>query len=380
MTMTATVSALDLGRALGLAKPAADLRSHHLPILGHVLLEARDGALRLVATNLNESIRIVVPADGVLPPLCVALDGATKTLGKVKAGRVELKKADGKVHLDGAVRAELPTMSDKDFPKVLDTAGVEATAAYPATEFLEALRWVARASSTDETREHLCSVLFCPDRLIATDGHRMHSASLRPLTASKREFLLRASSVKALLRTAPKNLDALLMGFVEGQIVVALGEQAELVARLSDAQFPLWRQVIPRENERRIRVDGTALSTAVEALKPITKGNRTSGLTCTVETDRLVLVAEDNEGGRAEQTVPAEVDGDFWVPMNGAPPERLRVGLNAHYLADALSGRGGRVELRLGGELDPVLVCAAGAPAAIDETPGRFAVVMPMRI
>jgi DNA polymerase-3 subunit beta len=137
-----------------------------------------------------------------------------------------------------------------------------------------------------------------------------------------------------------------------------------LSAKLVDAQFPPYDQVIPKDQDKRIVVKRTGLLDALRRIS-IMASDRTYGIKIHVAKDTLRITSDNPDLGEAKE----ELDADY----AGAA---LTIGFNAKYLMEVLSQmEDEEVQLELGGELDPGIV------RPVKNTKMDYlGVIMPMRI
>src|SRR6478752_10536611 len=151
-----------------------------IQILSGILLEAREGELRLAATDMELSLRAAVPAR-------VEGDGAVVLPGRtlVDIARllpsdevtIEHRPSESVVHVTaGSASYTLHTYNPEDFPRLPDVTSVQ-TFPVDRESLLETIQRVARASSRDESRPVLTGILvqFAGGKLTmaATDSYRL---------------------------------------------------------------------------------------------------------------------------------------------------------------------------------------------------------------
>jgi len=137
---------------------------------------------------------------------------------------------------------------------------------------------------------------------------------------------------------------------------------ATFSAKLVDAEFPPYQQVIPSHASRVANVSRVALIDALKAVQ-LAAADRTGGVTLHFEASTLRVTSESPESGAGGDELGIEPDG---------PP--FKAGMNAKYMLDALGAfEGETVALGVSGELDPIIVRPIGP---VDFT----GVLMPMRI
>ena len=354
----------NLAKGLSIVGRAVSSRST-LPVLGNILLEARDSQLRLSATNFEISIScwigakveqegaITVPArllsDFVnsLPPERIDMEHTvrTNTLGLQCARFAATMKG-----IDAADFPIIPTISgagDDQDDDSLDGVGIELEAG----GLRKMIDQVIFAASTDDSRPTLTGVevKFQGDRLTmaATDGFRLSLRSVElnhPMTDEDITVIVPAKSLGELARissdadedepvqvlvTEKRNqILFLVTGKPEGR---GSFHRVELVSQLIDARFPDYKAIVPTSHKTRTTVDTAELLKAVRVAFLFARENNNI-IRVAIEPSngddngQMRLTATSNEMGDSVNEIDALVDGD-----------ELEIAFNAKYLIDVLS-------------------------------------------
>jgi DNA polymerase III sliding clamp (beta) subunit (PCNA family) len=353
-------------------RPRGDHR-HSIPILASARLsDAGDGLLEVEATDLRATVRVRVPCGGALGRAVLPNARAALKVVRSSQGDVAIRpQADGRVALANGATATIPSFAPKDWPQTPRAPQGQPRAALDARGLAAALDYVLPAASGDDTRPHLCAVLFersGPRRapcLIATDGHRLHSAPVAVAAGAlpKGGLLLPAGAARLLREAIRGATGRVELRCAAGVAFFACGDRAEVAAYLADAQFPAWRLVVPPRHRHRGTLAVADAAAARAAARAATAFLRRSlvepGAAWEVGPGCVVVVAADDDAGEFRASFEARVEG-----------RASRLGLNQRYVADALAFDG-EARIALDGELDPVRVDGPG---------GLLAVVMPLRI
>ena len=125
---------------------------------------------------------------------------------------------------------------------------------------------VASAASTDETRYNLCGVHFDGERIVATDGHRLHL--IDDLGDCGVKFTIDIVDIKRLIQAmGPKSIVEVQYHAV-GDPVVFIFEATRFEFKPLDGEFCNYRQVIPkpdREIAAYVTVNAKLLRDACDA-------------------------------------------------------------------------------------------------------------------
>lgn len=371
-----------LKKALKLAKLCTDAKST-MPVLGDIVISADKGVAHLKATDLTTETHIKFASTGKLVSFPVSVVHLHKLLGalKNKGEPVSLDRAKGKHVLEvkcGKRRFSLqPGINLAERPKPF--ASVKSSKAFPHVKgsldgdlLLEALKFILPAVCADETRFHLNCMAWLKDRLVATDGHRLHLWKIGGIDGKGEKSATDA-------RIMPKTVAALIQAIkilrpcyvmikqsgesshyrmdyhIEGDLLDVL--ITERKAR--DGHYPPIDQVIPTEGES-FSVVGSELLDAARTAKPM--------IEC-IDSPEFKLHVEESE-----LTVKTNsFDETLTVQRNGSD-ELEAIGLNVTYLIDALGlvKNGGAVTVQMSGPLEPVLIKYATVE-------GALAVIMPQR-
>lgn len=335
-----------------------------MPILSHVLFAVGAESISLYATDLFESLSckvtaadtrggtVAIPAKALLERVKMLPDGQV-TIALVK-DTVTIK-ADG-----SARKFTLRHMPGEDFPKFRSAS--LPTITVPSAKLASCIDRTLAMVSTDDTRPHLASLLVEIDggklRTVATDGHRLAVASESVDVAASLSVLVPRKSVATIRSLLDESEDAILS--TSGAHLFLRGE-IDYSTKLTDAQFPPWRQVIPASWLGTITVPSLRLKDAVKAVSVAAGANH--GVVLHVSETEVKLTATSPDNGEGEDVVAVE-------SPTGKPT--VRIGVQGKFLVDVCDATGDcDLTVCLSGELDPMVVMPEN---------GDTYVIMPMRV
>ena len=369
--MKLTCMPSSLGQALQVVSRAISTRTT-LPILNNILLETTDEGLALTATNLEISIRKVVPTT-------VLEEGRTTVPARLITDFVaSLPEQDLELSLDEATQTlslrcgrfdtHVKCIEADEFPPSPRPDGGDRLSV-PLEEMLLAIEQTQIAASTDEARPILTGILFKIEgpmqTLAATDGHRL---AVKTLTASQAEGVEASLVVPAralaefsrVFRGEGGDLEVTIAP-ARNQVFFRAGS-SEVTSRLIDGAYPNYSQVIPKKSSTSIKVSTAELSQTLKAVSLFARDSA-NVVRLKAADGTVSLSATTNEVGDSRAEVPAEVEGD-----------EIQIAFNARYLLDSLTALGGdRAELQLDGPLSPGVVKAPGSDEYVY-------VIMPVRV
>lgn len=337
-----------------------------LPILANVLVEARDAAVRLTATDLEVGARVSLPAD-VKRTGAITLSARklTEIVKELPSAPLTLRLQDNAwVALRcGGAAYKLVGLGPEDFPSV-EVAETADWIALDGKVLREMLAQTSFAMSHDESRYALNGILFAMQekelRLVATDGHRLALATRPVGPVPQASGIVPRKAVQEVARILGSG-EEVQVALAGNQFVVRMPNFA-LMARLIEGTFPNYEQVVPRSHPIRVVLSRLALTAALRRVSVLSE-ERTRPVKVTLVTGTLRLSAYHPDFGEAEESLEVEYTGD-----------ELTIGFNSRYLLDALGAQEAeRVVLELKDALSPGVVKSF-------EEEGSLCVIMPMRI
>jgi len=349
-----------------------------IPILANVMIAVRDGRLTLTATDMEIAVVEDVAADSSRNGACTA---PASTLYEIvrklpEGAEVEFDHGGGDAQLAlraGRFATSLVVLPTEDFPSM--TAGtLPHKFRLPAQTLRGLIDRTRFAISTEETRYYLNGIyVHVADtgaakvlRAVATDGHRLARVEVDPVPEG-------ASGMPGVI-VPRKTVNELrkLLDEVSGEIEVALSDTRiqfkvgtiSLTSKLIDGTFPEYERVIPRDNDKVLRVGSGDFANAVARVAAISS-ERSRPVKLSLARDLLVISAASAEQGSATEELDAER-----VKYDAGP---LEIGFQARYLNDITDQIKGDVEFRFSDGAAPTVVQDAGDASALY-------VLMPMRV
>lgn len=238
-----------------------------MPILQNVLLEAKEGLVRLTTTNLDLGARCSVKAD-------VNEEGSI-TLPVKEIGRIVRELADMEVSVETSdnSKATISTrgsifnvigMDSKEFPPLPELEG-QKEFSLERNEVISMLKSVSYAQSVNEERYMLKGVFFQFSKeklsLVATDGRRL-AVTNRAITVNEGEggeFILPSLTVTEIEKLPDIGKD-INISFTDRQVAFELKvensedanngfmESVYLVSKVVEGKYPNYKQVIPKDD------------------------------------------------------------------------------------------------------------------------------------
>ncbi|MDH3231325.1 MAG: DNA polymerase III subunit beta [Alphaproteobacteria bacterium] len=372
--MKLTIERATLLRALGHVQSIVE-RRNTIPILSNVMLDARDDALSLTATDMDIAIVEKISADvttaGATTTSAHTLydivrklpEGAQVALEKdAGAGQINLAAGRARFRLGTLDTAEFPAMADGELPNRFTVSAGDFRALIDRTRF---------AISTEETRYYLNGIYMHAvsgdggDRLraVATDGHRLARVEM-PLpegAAGMPGVIIPRKTVNELRKLIDETGGDVDVALSDTKIRFAF-DDAVLTSKLIDGTFPDYERVIPVGNDKMMIVDRKEFAGAVDLVATIAT-EKSRAIKLAVEGRNLALSATSPDAGSAEEELEADYDGDA-----------ISIGFNSRYLLDITQQiEGDKAQFIMADSNSPTIVRDAGDDSALY-------VLMPMRV
>ncbi len=342
-----------------------------LPVLANLYVAASQDSIHLVGTDLEVGIECRLPAQ-------VAEEGAltipakvfTEVLSQLPDEQVSIATEEGNMAVIRGERAEFRILGlpADEFP-LLPEVGEEMRMAIDPDLLRAVIKETIFAASKDEARAILMGALFTVRegnilRLVTTDGHRLaiSEAPLEEAPQTEVNLIVPASALEEVARIAGQAHESVVIRGSQNQLQFSFGH-INLTTRLIEGQFPDYEQVIPKESKTAITAPRRELLGCIKRLAIVARQNANK-IIFRISDGEIVMSAESQEVGKAEERLVTEVEG-----------EPMEIAFNAQYLAEALNVLSSDiVRFELTGTLSPGVIKPVG------EERFFLYIVMPMQI
>ncbi len=222
-----------------------------LPVLGSILLEAKNGNLTVKATNLDLGIEIVVPTkiekEGTVAVPGGVLFAFLQSIYNDRNITLELKEGNLFVatsHTSTIIKS-LPHEDFPSIPHITDGKTIQIT----AKDFLKGLKSVWYSAAPGSFKPELSSVYIYPEDgnlvFVATDSFRLAEKKVQAKKMGDiPPLLIPFKNIPEIIRTL-EDLDTVDLSINKNQISFA-GNSVYLTSRIIDGTFPDYRQIIPK--------------------------------------------------------------------------------------------------------------------------------------
>jgi DNA polymerase-3 subunit beta len=297
-----------------------------IQLLGGVLVEAGDGAIRLSGTDMELSVqtsteaevsedgRVVIPAR-IFNDVVRSLPGGQLSLEHDSAGGT-VKLAAGENEYSIRVYAA------EDYPQ-LPTFEDEGSFTMSGEMLVDTVEKVSRSYSRDETRPVLTGILISFEdskvKMVTTDSYRLSIKETELATTfdGSREAIIPARAMQEVGR--------IFSGSDEERIEVALSENQALFrigdvllgTRLIDGNFPEYKRLLPTTFEREISVPREELIGTLRRVNLFAQRQTPPvPVSLAFSEGAVEVIVRSPEIGEAHEKLTASSENDFSISFN----------------------------------------------------------------
>lgn len=327
-----------------------------------VQITAVDGRLDMMGSDAAMEVRSQISANVQTPgQVAVAAHDLARVLKVISSENLTLKikdqklnivagRSDYKIPVSDVTIPSIPLQEAKDFLEL------------PKETLIQAIQGVLFAIAKDDNRYGLNGGYWDTSNqksisLVGTDGNRLSLTTLSDLEA---KCTLAPNTL------FPRRLLEFLLSALEGDTVkISILNRAAkiecgstvIVARLLEAAFPTYKEVLPKTHKLQIKIKATTLTEAIRRVAVVGEGT----IRLDIRDGGVVLTARKLDFGDAREEVDCETTGSMTLGVNGT------------FLTDALRTFGdGELDIKFGDTLSPIILSSASSP--------NFHVVMPVRL
>ena len=364
----------DLVGLLGKTQNIVEKRNT-MPVLVNVLIEAKEGILRVFATDLEVSLtdeisanvseegRLAVNAKNFFD-IIKELNDDEILLKKKPNNWLEIKQGKSVFNIIG--------ISPEEYP-VFPTYTTDAFIKLESKLFLDMIEKTIYSVSNDETRYHLNGVYFERSneksdgqfRMVATDGHRLSLVDHFEDKGQTGDDVQGVIIPRKGLNEVRKILDASNSEFemaVEGAQLIVKSDKTILMVRLIEGKYPNYKQLIPKNLNKTVMVKKDQFSSCLKRVS-LLSNQKSKGITLSLSEGKLEISSNNPELGDAREEIEVDYSGN-----------EMKIGFNAKYIIDILNScNDDEIDINLNDQLSPGMLQPHGNQS-------YTCVVMPMRI
>lgn len=345
-------------------------RRHTMPILANILLEVKDGELRMTATDTEVELIARVPnvtgEEGAITVPGKKLVDIIRSLPENAHIEFILDKKHKFTVQSGRSRFLLSHLPAEGFPNVSLELG-DKSVDLPQKTLMQLLKRTYFAMAQQDVRYFLNGMLLELNgnviKTVATDGHRLalSAATIADTQLPLMQVIIPRKAVLELMRLVEEIDDPVTLILGVNHIRAVLPEYT-FTSKLLDGRYPDYSRVIPKEGVNKMHADRDTLKQALSRTA-ILSNEKYRGVRLQLGEGLLKLMANNPEQEEAQDELEVKYQG-----------EKIEIGFNVSYLLDVLGVLdNGDVQMSLANANSSALIHTAGKPDSVY-------VVMPIKL
>ncbi|MFA5997775.1 MAG: DNA polymerase III subunit beta [Candidatus Paceibacterota bacterium] len=329
--MNISIEKKEFSEAVHTVSRFADRKSATLPVLSSILILAGDEGIKIRATNLETGIDFKlngeVKIEGVVAIPAVILQQIAGSL--TQEGNITLEHTGDIISLSsGTGKSSIKTVPYDDFPSIPFPENPKNRIVLPGVLLRTLFTTIASCASSSTVRPELASIYLSIEggvlTAVATDSFRLAEKKV-PLSnkGTQGKFLIPAKNALEIAQALPD--DDIIMSFDEHQCAF-VGNKGMLVSRLTNATYPDYRQIIPKESVVEATVLRKDLEAALKRTTIFSDSFQKVRVSFNPKKNTFSLFARNADIGESTETLSAQVSGSD-----------LDLSFNHRYLSAALA-------------------------------------------
>ena len=346
-----------------------------LPVLGGIMIVAKDNKVVFKATDLEMAVECVVNASIEEEGEIVAPGRKLAQLAKGLTCDSITMESEGQEQLIikyDRGQISMPCFTPDDFP-LLPTQEGDISGSIPVKTFRRLVKQTGIASSTDELRPIFTGIMFDIDdnniTMVATDTHRLAVSKETWTGQGKASVIVPNKVMQEISRLAVSEEDNIIITVSQSQIFFSFANLI-VTSRLIVGSFPDYHQVLPKEDQytstfsvsRQSLIESLELASVISREISRGKGNI---IRLRLDDDSINIYAYAQDEGTFDENHQAQING-----------EKITLNYNARYILDVLKViEEDTIIFNLTGATTPGVIVADN-----EEKDKYFYLVLPVRV
>ncbi len=300
-----------------------------LPILEGILFDAKNGKLKLTATDLELGIETVSSVDVIEPGRIVL---SSKIVGeivrKLPDADVEIETVENNlVYIKSESSSfKIISLPHDEYPELTSVKKENGITLAQGT-FKDMIRQTIFAVSTDEIRPILTGVLFDITgekmTLVALDGFRMAVRWKGIMNDNSFKAVIPGKSLSEVGKILNDNEEPVSIYFTKNHILVQIAETI-VVSRLLEGEFINYKQIIPSDYKIKVNVSADKLMDSCDRAALFAKDSSNNMIKFEI-LDELMIIMSNSQNGDVHEELKIKKEGSD-----------IEIAFNAKYFMDVL--------------------------------------------
>lgn len=345
----------NLKTAVGVAERNTS-KNQTLPVLNAVFLNVDKNKIKVMATNLETAIEVIIsgkihePGNVVVPAKTI-----NSFLSNITDDQITLQTQKNNLFIKTdnmeTVILGYPPEDFPIFPKIDSTENFTM----PSPELKSSIGSVSLACSASDTKPELASVFFNifknTIKIAATDSFRLAEKTMtfkNPNTSKQTIFLIPQKGVQEMLKLLDEDEDVSI-GVGKNQIILSSANY-KFISRLTDGKFPDYEQILPKTFKTAAAAKKSDILSGIKLASVFVGKLNDISLSFNPAKKAIYLNTSHSEIGEHSSIITAAIAG-----------ENITAKFNWKYLLDGVSQINNEyVEFNLNNEQAPMLIKGKG--------------------
>lgn len=324
----------------------------NLPILSNILLEVDDSGLKIISTNLDLGVEIVIPVkienngkitvpSGILSGYLSNVSGGEKITLEVKNNNLIVSTENNSTLIK--------SQNADDFPSI-PKLKTENSFSMPVIDLISSLKMVFYSCSLSNIKPEISSVYLYSSKadmltFTATDSFRLAEKKNNYFFDNLGPVLIPFKTVVEVIRIFDGKDGNIEIVFNKNQINFKK-DNIIFVSRLIDGIFPDYNQIIPKKFSANIIVKKDEIINSLK-LSSVFLGKLNEVLiSANLSDDFFTIKTANNDSGESVTKIPAKITG-----------ENVNISFNHKYIYDCLLNMNSEnIVFKFSGEGKPLLI------------------------
>ena len=300
-----------------------------LPILEGILFDAKNGKLKLTATDLEIGIETVANVD-VIEPGKVVL--SSRIVGdivrKLPDADIEIETAERNLVYIKSERSnfKIVTLPHDEFPE-LPVVKTDNAISLTQNVFKDMIKQTIFAVSSDEVRPILTGVLFDVAgenlTMVALDGFRMAVKRNGIINDKNFKVVIPGKTLSEIGKIMNENENPIYIYFSKNHIQVQV-QDTIIVSRLLEGEFINYKQIIPSEYKIKVNFSSSKLMEACDRAALFARDSSNNMIKFEISDDLMVIMS-NSQNGDVHEEIKIQKEGND-----------IEIAFNAKYFIDVL--------------------------------------------
>ncbi len=353
--MNISIEKNEFYRAVNTASRFADKKGSALPVLSSILIISGDDGIKMRATNLETGIDLKIKgtsiSDGVVAIPAQILSQIASSFNQ--EGNITLEHLGDNISVStNRGKSIIKTTQSEDFPSIPFPENPKNSLSLPGAILKTIFTSISSYASTSMVRPELSSIFITIEgdilTAVATDSFRLVEKKI-PLQNKgiQGKFLIPAKNAIDIAQAIPDT--EVQMSFDDHQCAF-VWETGTIVSRLTNATYPDYRQILPKDFIAEIVVLRKDFESAMKRTTIFSDAFQKVNLQINTKKNTLSFFAKNPDIGESSESIPGKVSG-----------ESIDLSFNHRYLSSFLSLTNAEsISLKASGVGRPLIISGVG--------------------